>query len=118
MNPMSVNELEQRMRGFFNDSFEGALIEHASDVVGYALWKQKPDPCNPSQSAIYVRQFFIERTHRRRGIGRTAFNQIVTAFFPSNMRITLEVLETNPAGHAFWRDLGFTPHVTSYVRDG
>ena len=31
-----------------------------------------------------------------------------------NKRIFLEVLSSNPAGHAFWQSVGFKPHSVKY----
>jgi GNAT superfamily N-acetyltransferase len=99
-NPMTVPELAQRMASWLQAQYEAVLFEEEATVVGYALFRRDPD-------AIHLRQFFVERECRRRGVGRAAFGLLVREVWPPRSRITLDVLVKNAGGHSFWRALGF-----------
>lgn len=74
------------------------------------------DVYDPDQQVVYVRQFYIEREHRRRGLGTTAFAALQAARFPAAQTISLDVLATNPSGQRFWERLGFEPYFVSMKR--
>ncbi len=96
LNPFSLNELEQR----FNEWLQtGAwqidvILEH-EQVVGYAVYQQQGDYYYPDQQVVYVRQFYIEREHRGRGLGRVAFHTLMQTRFPKGYAVTLDVVATN-----------------------
>lgn len=115
-NPMSLAELEARMHGWLSGDWSAILIAQAGEVVGYALYQERRDSLFPEQIVIYLRQFFIARSHRRGGIGRAVMTAILADWFPPSARIELDVLEANPVGHTFWRSLGFAPYATTYQR--
>ena len=56
---------------------------------------------------IYLRQFLIAESYRRRGYGRQAFGLLYQQLGGSPL--ALDVLHTNPNGLAFWQALGFVP---------
>lgn len=60
-----------------------------------------------------MRQFYIEREHRGRGLGRVAFHTLMQTRFPKGQAITLDVVATNPAGQHFWSKLGFALYFTA-----
>ena len=97
-NPMSVDELQDRMRQFISSEFRAFFFLAKRKIVGYALVKMDSMP-------LYLRQFFICREHRRKGYGREAFAQLL-AFFGAD-KMDIEVLQWNQAGIAFWKSLGF-----------
>lgn len=116
-NPMSVSELEERMRRWLTGNhYEAVLITRHNEIVGYGLYREERDAYNRDQMNIIIRQFFIKRTYRRRGIGRVAFEQVVSTLFPPDAVIILEVLNTNLQGRSFWERLGFEPYYTTYRR--
>jgi ribosomal protein S18 acetylase RimI-like enzyme len=100
-NPMTVTQLEDRMRDWLESGdYDAILFEYNAAVVAYALFQQKPE-------SIYLRQFFVDRDFRRRGIGQSAIYMLMNDIFPRGLRITLDVLSKNPAGWTFWRRVGF-----------
>jgi GNAT superfamily N-acetyltransferase len=96
---MMLPELEDRMRQWLQHEYSAILFEEPVPVA-YALYRQDPE-------AIYLRQFFVQRQHRRQGIGRRAMQILLTEVWPPGWRITLEVLVHNRRGYAFWQSLGF-----------
>src|SRR5690606_13231461 len=106
-NTMSLKELEQRIEQWLEDGREAVIVERLEDVIGYLLFFREIDERYPYAETIYVRQFFIHPSYRRRGIGQLAFEQIVDGFFSKGIAITLDVLESNPEGKAFWQKMGF-----------
>jgi ribosomal protein S18 acetylase RimI-like enzyme len=105
-NPMSVAELEGRMRSWLAAEYRAALFEIESRPVAYAVFR-------PAEGGIHLRQFFVARGLRRRGIGRRAIEAFRERFVPPGAAVTLEVLVHNAVGIAFWRALGFEEHALS-----
>ncbi len=97
---MSVAELEQRMRGWVASQYGAILFEDYNEVIGYALYREEPDE-------IYLRQFFVARHLRRKGIGRQAMDILRSQIWPKNKRLTVEVLAHNTGAIAFWRAVGY-----------
>src|SRR5579871_3902467 len=64
-NRMTIDQLAQRMRGFFPAGYQGLIFEANDPPVGYALFK-------PEHDWVYLRQFYVRPEFRRRGIGRAA----------------------------------------------
>lgn len=63
-NPMTVAELEQRMRDWLSGAeYRAIFFEHDGCPVAYALFRSESD------ASIYLRQFFVCRDKRRQGIG-------------------------------------------------
>lgn len=93
-------ELESRMREWLDGDYEAVLFEHAGEAVAYALW------C-PESGGVYLRQFFVARAWRRRGLGRQAFGILRREMLPPDARLALEVLPGNERALRFWEALGF-----------
>jgi predicted acetyltransferase len=110
-NRMGHPELVDRMRSWLLTDYEAVLFEEDGAVLGYALYQQQGD-------ATFVRQFFIERNRRRRGLGRIAFETLATEVWPADQRITLDVLVHNAAAKAFWQALGFVDYAITMERRG
>ncbi|MEM7625271.1 MAG: GNAT family N-acetyltransferase [Planctomycetota bacterium] len=107
------DKLVARLEGWLRDEgYEAALFESGGDTVGYVIYRREPDPCVPDAELIYLRQFFVVRDRRRRGIGRRAFGLWKQGIVPRGMAIELDVLESNPAGRAFWEAIGLSPRMT------
>ncbi|MGH2616523.1 MAG: GNAT family N-acetyltransferase [Thermomicrobiales bacterium] len=105
-NPMTLPELESRMRGWLAGDYTATIFERDGRVIAYALWRHEPDD-------IYLRQFFVARAHRREGIGRQAMRLLTDEVWPRGMRVRVEVLVENGAGLAFWRSVGFRDYSMS-----
>jgi GNAT superfamily N-acetyltransferase len=114
-NRMSIDELRERMRGWLAGEWRVAVLDEDGAVVGYAVWQERRDQYDPDRAVVHLRQFYVEREHRRRGIGRRAF-ELLVARFPPGATIDIDVLATNPGGHAFWRSLGFETYCTTMKR--
>ncbi len=102
-NPMTIPQLEQRMRGFIEGEYRAIIFEKYGEVVAYALYREGADE-------IYVRQLFVVRHRRRKGIGRRAVEILRSQGWPTTKRLTVEVLVANTAAVAFWRALGYVDY--------
>lgn len=105
-NPMSIQELEERMTGFLNTEYDAYFFMVDEDIVGYALVKNS---CRP----LYLRQFLIDRKYRKHHYGTEAFNSLIQ--YLEVKRIDIEVLSWNEAGNRFWESCGFKD-ISRYMR--
>src|SRR2546422_11143363 len=62
-NRMTVPELEQRMRDWLAGEYRAVIYEDGGEVVAYALFRERPEE-------VYLRQLFVVRHRRRKGLGR------------------------------------------------
>jgi predicted acetyltransferase len=99
-NKMTVPELEQRMKGWLASEYAVVLFEQDRRVVAYALYREQAEE-------IYLRQLFVIRNQRRSGMGREAVKILRSKIWPTNKRLTVEVLVQNEAAVAFWRAVGY-----------
>jgi ribosomal protein S18 acetylase RimI-like enzyme len=100
-NSMTAAELEARMRGWLAAEYQAVVFELEGEVVAYALYRDNEG------RGVYLRQFFVSRDLRRRGIGREAFGMLRGEVLPPGTRVALDVLSGNHRAIAFWRALGF-----------
>ena len=105
-NPMTLEELETRMRGFLDADYDAFFFTEESEVIGYALVSTKASP-------LYLRQFFISRDHRRDHRGTEAFRLLMREL--ETDAIDVEVLSWNEPGARFWESLGFVER-SRYLR--
>ena len=91
------------MRGFLTEGYSAVLFELEGEVVAYALYADHPD----HSDTIYLRQIFVDRTHRRQGIGREAIRLLLEEIWPQDKRLTVEVLVGNQVARAFYKAVGF-----------
>src|SRR6266581_6045070 len=71
-NPMTVAQLEDRMREWLTSGeYQALLWEDHHEVVAYALFRE-------TTAEVYLRQFFVVRHRRREGIGRQAIAALLT----------------------------------------
>ncbi len=109
-NRMSVTQLETRMRATLEDGYTATIFELGAQVVAYALWRKEPE-------WVYLRQFFVTREVRRRGVGRQAIRVLADRVWPPNMRVRVNVLIGNQAGLEFWRGVGFEDYLITLEMD-
>lgn len=102
-NPMTTPQLEQRMRGFIQGEYRAIIFEEDGEVVAYALYREGKDE-------VYLRQLFVVRHRRRKGIGRRAVEILRSQVWPKAKRLTVEVLVSNTTAVAFWRALGYVDY--------
>src|SRR5687768_9751714 len=99
-NPMDLQQLEQRMAGWLAAEYRAVLFSQGGDVVAHVLYR------DGEGGRVYVRQFFVVRALRRRGLGSEALRIFRSAVVPHDERIVLDVLTGNHAGRAFWQANG------------
>ncbi len=104
---MSVAELEERMRGWLVAEYRAVVFEIGSQPVAYALFR-------PAEGGVHLRQFFVARGSRRKGIGRRAIEAFRQRFVAPGEALTLEALVHNSPGLAFWRALGFEEQALTF----
>ena len=83
--------------------YRGIIFEDGNEVLAYALFLE-------TDGEIYLRQFFVVRQHRRRGVGRSAIQELLSNVWLPDKRLTVSVLVQNEAGVAFWRAMGYTDY--------
>ena len=108
-NPMSVTELEYRMRDWLTRAYTAVLFLNDGSVVGYALYRN-------DDTGIFLRQFFICRAERRKGLGRAALDLLFGRIWPEGAAVSLEALCANKAAIAFWRAVGFEDYALTLRR--
>lgn len=62
-NPMSLSQLEGRMRKWIEQDGQVVVVEHDDTMVGYILFQFRNDEYRQSDKTVYVRQFFIASEH-------------------------------------------------------
>ncbi len=105
-NKMDLMELSDRMRDFLKGDYCAYFFMDGSDVQGYAL-------INNSTNPLYLRQFLIERTYRRKHFGKQAIKLLLKELNVD--KLDIEVLSWNEAGIKFWEDCGFVER-SRYMR--
>ncbi|HEU4431187.1 MAG TPA: GNAT family N-acetyltransferase [Myxococcota bacterium] len=106
-NPMTVGQLELRMRGWLRGDYEAAVFEERGAPVAYALFR-------PDEGGVYLRQFFVARAERRRGVGREAFALFRARCVPRGAVLALDVLIYNQRACEFWRAVGMREHAVGF----
>lgn len=97
-NAMNIKQLRDRMEGFIRTDYNAYLFKNKNDNLGYAL-------VNKMKSPPYLRQFYISRSQRKKGIGTLAFRKLLQTLKADT--IDIEVLCWNKTGKSFWESLGF-----------
>ena len=99
-NPMTMVELEDRMRDWLEGAYEATVCESDGALVGYALYRCESDH-------VYLRQLFVREEDRRRGIATALLQWLWSNAWTNVERARVEVLLDNSAGLTFWRTAGF-----------
>ena len=105
-NPMTVVELEQRMRGWILGEYRAIIFEEQGEVVAYALFREHAEE-------IYLRQLFVVRHCRGQGIGHRAIEILRSQVWAKTKRLTVEVLVANKRAVSFWRSVGYVDYALS-----
>ena len=109
-NPMSIEQLTERMAGWLAGEYQGRIFSLAGEVIGYALFRHETEH-------VYIRQFFVAPQHRRRGLGRAAIEWLRCHDWAGAGRLRLDVLTGNAAAIAFWRAVGFSEYCLTMEAD-
>ena len=97
--PMAAAQLTERMASWLQDGYVGYVARRAGAAVGYCLYRD-------AGRYYYLRQLFIARTHRRRGLG-TALLDWMYANVWRGKPVRLDVFAHNDQAVAFYRAYGF-----------
>ena len=98
-NPMNRAQLAERMAGWLREGYTCYLARERGTTVAYCLYRDDGDH-------YYLRQLFVARSHRRRGIA-TAVMDWMYANIWTDRRVRLDVLAHNEEAAAFYRACGF-----------
>ncbi len=113
---MSEDAAETRLRRWLKTGKFRAVVFVVDDTeIGYLLYELRPvhDDQRSSES-VYLRQFFISRDSRRKGLGTAAIKTFLREIVPSTASLVLEVKTSNPDAHQFWKNIGFESVSTFY----
>jgi ribosomal protein S18 acetylase RimI-like enzyme len=102
-NAMTVAQLELRLVRWLEGDYEAVIFEKRGEPVAYALFR-------PDEDGVSLRQFFVARAQRRRGVGREAMRIFRERCVLAGASLSLEVLTHNEGALAFWRALGMREH--------
>lgn len=112
-NPFTLSEYEDRFRAWMTTGeWTPSFFDQDDRVVGYSVHRVGPDVYYPDADVVALRQFFVCRDVRRRGVGRAAF-ELFESKIAKGRQINIDVLATNPTGQGFWKSLGFETYCTS-----
>lgn len=98
--------LEKRMRSFLTGEYRAVLFELDSRIVAYVLYTDRTEFAD----TIYLRQIFVDRSCRRKGVGREIMRILREEIWPHDKRITVGVLQSNREAIAFYKAIGFQPY--------
>jgi GNAT superfamily N-acetyltransferase len=132
-NTMSLEELVVRMRNWLTTEYQALIFQEpaisadsalpksqwipagarprmlesgagmtgvGSAPVAYALLRDTPE-------WVHLRQFFVARDRRRRGIGARAVALLRDSVFPPDKPVIVEAMAWNHRALSFWRAVGF-----------
>lgn len=68
--------------------------------MGYCVYRKEKD-------FLYIRQLYIERTYRRKGLGLKALRILRKTVWKKCPLLRMDVLVKNGPGVRFWRMAGF-----------
>jgi ribosomal protein S18 acetylase RimI-like enzyme len=108
-NPMTLEQLETRLRNWLSAEWRGVMFLNGSRVVGYTIYRLQRQEFD-RRDTVYIRHYYIERDYRRFGFGSEALQKLRSDIFPKNTTVYLEVLIHNDRGRAFWQSLGFSEY--------
>ena len=99
-NPMTVSQLRDRMRYWLSSDYTAVIFDKDGKTVAYALFRE-------SEDEIYLRQLFVKRENRNRGLGKEVVRILKEEIWTKSKRLTVDVLSHNKAAIAFWHSVGY-----------
>ncbi|MGL4610819.1 MAG: GNAT family N-acetyltransferase [Trueperaceae bacterium] len=105
-NPMTLPQLESRIRIWLSSEWKGELFFYGSTPIGYVIYRFQRSEFE-GRETVYIRHYYIEREYRELGYGRVALQKLQSERLPRDITIYLEVLSHNSRGRAFWEAVGF-----------
>lgn len=110
-NPMTVEALHERMAAWLaSGEWNLVVVTQDAQVFGYAVYQTRPDAYEPTITFVYIRQFFIDRDWRRKGLGRSVFDTLLQTHFPEQCKVVIDALADDRNAQAFWSSLSFEPY--------
>lgn len=98
---LDATGLRNRMESWLTSGeYSAVFFEFDNALVGYALFS-----C--SDVYAHLRQFYIARNHRRKGLGTLALQLLRAERLVVATEIRIDVHPTNQATLCFWRSNGF-----------
>jgi len=116
-NPMDHGQLEGRMRGWLFSDWHIDLICRGPEVIGYAVYRFRPNEYFPDQEEVDLRQYFIRREFRRNGFGLAGIRLLMKQRFKPGQTVIIDVLDGNTPGKNFWAKAGFSPYSITMKTD-
>jgi GNAT superfamily N-acetyltransferase len=101
--PLSMDGYAERMRGFLAGEYRAVIFSEDGAPAAYALYAPEP-------GGVHLRQIFVARERRGRGVGRRAVETLRREVLPPGTRVTVDVLAWNDGALAFWRAIGFADY--------
>jgi len=109
-NPMSFEQLRQRMNDWILGDWNVDLLQTDNEVIGYALYQSRANQYNREVKDVYLRQYFIKRDYRNKEYGLSGLDKLMNKRFKEIENIEIDVLNCNLKGQNFWRKAGFEPY--------
>ena len=97
---MSAPQLRERMKGWLAGGYKAVLLSSSATQLAYALYRE-------GEESVYLRQLFVDRGHRRQGIGKEVVAILREQLWPIHKRLIVEVPTANEPAVTFWRSVGF-----------
>src|SRR5690606_2306743 len=92
---LSQDQLVQRMLAWISDGYVYRIFRTANgEAIGYALWRDQSDH-------LFLRQFYIKVTFRRRGYGSHIFHSMRNGPWKQWSSVRLDVLDRNDRARKF-----------------
>ena len=98
-NPMTRAELAERMVRWMEEGYMGYVARAGGAIAGYCLFRD-------DGKEYYLRQLFVARGHRRRGIATELMDWMYANVW-SGKPVRLDVFAQNEEAVAFYRSYGF-----------
>ena len=89
----------RRMDELLAEGYRAVIFEESGEVAAYALFIDRGDE-------IYLQQFYVRRSFRRRGLGREAMRMLIDTW-PRDRALVVDTFANNSAALAFWRAVGY-----------
>ncbi len=98
-NSMSIIQLIQRMKTWLEEEYVCYLAKENGSIIAYCMYKDEG-------KYYYMRQLFVDREHRRKGIATRFLNWLYENIW-TDKKVRLDVLAHNEDAVAFYKKYGF-----------
>ena len=98
-NPMRIAQLTERMQGWLTTDYICYMAKEKGSIVAYCLYRN-------DESYYYMRQLYVDRTHRRKGIATRLLDWLYENVW-TDKKVRLDVLAHNKDAVAFYKRYGF-----------